>query len=78
MERFEVASVKPFKGPLTMISSNTEPGGRFVAQQQSLRDLIMLAYLVREGPAWIGNDRFDVNAFSGPIPRSDQTAATRD
>jgi hypothetical protein len=27
-ERFEVASVKPYKGPLTMISSNTEPGGR--------------------------------------------------
>ena len=50
-----------------MISSNTEPGGRFVAQQQSLRDLIALAYKVREsqiigGPAWIGSDRFDVNA----------------
>jgi uncharacterized protein (TIGR03435 family) len=50
-----------------MISSNTEPGGRFVAQQQSLRDLITLAYKVREsqiigGPAWIGSDRFDVNA----------------
>src|SRR5688572_10157409 len=67
VERFEVASVKPYKGPLTMIRSNNEPGGRFVAQQQSLRDLIMLAYQVREsqiigGPAWIGSDRFDVNA----------------
>ena len=65
--RFEVASVKPYKGPLTMISSNTEPGGRFVAQQQSLRDLIGMAYKVREsqiigGPSWIGSDRFDVNA----------------
>jgi bla regulator protein blaR1 len=66
-ERFEVASLKPYKGPPTMISANVEPGGRFVAQQQSLRDLITLAYRVREsqiigGPAWIGNDRFDLNA----------------
>jgi len=65
--RFEVASVKPYKGPLTMISSNTEPGGRFVAQQQSLRDLIGLAYKVRDsqivgGPDWIGTARFDINA----------------
>jgi hypothetical protein len=56
-ERFEVASLKPYKGPPTMISGNVEPGGRFVA----------LAYRVREsqiigGPAWIGNDRFDLNA----------------
>ena len=69
-ERFEVASVKPYKGPLTLISSNLEPGGRFVAQQQSLRDLIMMAYKVRESqivgaPPWIGTDRFDVNAKAG-------------
>ena len=65
--RFEVASVKSYKGPLTLISSNTEPGGRFVAQQQSLRDLIGLAYKIRDsqivgGPDWLGTDRFDVNA----------------
>jgi len=78
-DRFEVASVKPYKGPLTMISSNTEPGGRFVAQQQSLRDLIMLAYKVREsqitgGPAWIGSDRFDVNAKAArELPPFDPT-----
>src|SRR5689334_25044545 len=63
--RFEVASVKPYKGPVTLISSNTEPGGRFVAQQQSLRDLIGIAYKIRGsqivgGPVWIGNDRFDI------------------
>lgn len=65
--RFEVASVKLYKGPVTMISSNTEPGGRFVAQQQSLRDLIGLAYKVRDsqivgGPDWIGSARFDIIA----------------
>jgi uncharacterized protein (TIGR03435 family) len=78
-ERFEVASVKPYKGPLTMISSNTEPGGRFVAQQQSLRDLVTLAYKVREsqiigGPAWLGSDRFDVNARANrELPPPDPT-----
>ena len=66
-DRFEVASVKSYSGPLTMISANTEPGGRFTAQQQSLRDLIALAYRMRDsqivgGLAWIGSDRFDVNA----------------
>ena len=66
-ERFEVASVKPNKTPVTLISANTEPGGRFVAAQQSLRDLIALAYHVRDaqivaGPSWIETDRFDVTA----------------
>jgi uncharacterized protein (TIGR03435 family) len=66
-QRFAVASIKPYKGPVTMISANPEPGGRFVAQQQSLRDLIGLAYKIRDsqivgGPAWLGTDRFDVNA----------------
>jgi uncharacterized protein (TIGR03435 family) len=65
--RFEVASVKPHTGPVTMISSNTEPGGRFVAQQQSLRDLIGLAYKVRDsqivgGPDWMATARFNINA----------------
>ncbi len=78
-ERFEVASVKPYKGLLTMISSNTEPGGRFVAQQQSLKDLIALAYRVRDaqiigGPSWIASDRFDVNARAArELPPFDPT-----
>lgn len=66
-QRFEVASIKPYKGPVTMISANVEPGGRFVAMQQSLRDLIGLAYRIREaqiigGPDWLGTARFDINA----------------
>lgn len=76
-ERFEVASVKPNKAPVTLISANIEPGGRFVAAQQSLRDLIGLAYRVRDaqiagGPSWIGTDRFDVTAkASGELPSFD-------
>ncbi len=69
-ERFDVTSIKPYKGPLTLISSNVEPGGHFVAQQQSLRDLITIAYKLRDsqivgGPSWITTDRFDVNAKAG-------------
>ena len=65
--RFEVASIKPNKAPLSMITANQEPGGRFVATNQSLKDLIGLAYKIRDsqivgGPAWIGTDRFDINA----------------
>jgi uncharacterized protein (TIGR03435 family) len=80
-ERFDVVSVKPYKGPLTMISSNIEPGGRFIAHQQSLRDLISMAYKVRDlqiigGPSWSNSDRFDINAKAGrELPSFDMTAA---
>ena len=65
--RFEVASIKPNKAPLSMITANQEPGGRFVATNQSVKDLIALAYKIRDsqivgGPAWLGTDRFDINA----------------
>ena len=64
---FEVASIKPNKAPLSMITANQEPGGRFVATNQSVKDLIGLAYKIRDsqiigGPAWLGTDRFDINA----------------
>ena len=82
VERFEVTSVKPYRGPVTMISANTEPGGRFVAQQQSLRDLITLAYKVREsqiigGPDWIGTARFDITAKADhELPAFDPAGGT--
>jgi uncharacterized protein (TIGR03435 family) len=81
LQRFAVASIKPYKGPVTMISANPQPGGRFVAQQQSLRDLIGLAYKVRDsqivgGPDWIGTARFDINAKAdGELPPFNLTEA---
>jgi len=65
--RFEVASIKPNMAPLSMITARQEPGGRFVATNQSLKDLIGFAYKIRDsqivgGPAWLGTDRFDINA----------------
>ncbi len=80
-ERFEVASIKPYKGPVTLITANTEPGGHFVAQQQSLTSLISQAYRVHEsqiigGPSWLNTDRFDVNAKAArDLPPYDPSGA---
>jgi uncharacterized protein (TIGR03435 family) len=57
-----------------MVSINMQPGGRFVATNVTLRQLITQAYrlqsfqLVGE-PDWGGNDRFDINAKAeGDVP----------
>ena len=66
--KFDVSSVKvnrsgaPFRvGPML------QPGGRVIATNLALRDLIRAAYGVDDnqlvgGPAWIDADRFDVEA----------------
>jgi uncharacterized protein (TIGR03435 family) len=66
-DRFEVASVKRSDPAISMITARDEPGGRFVAMNNSLRDLLALAYKIRDaqiigGPSWIDSDRFDVIA----------------
>ena len=66
-DRFEVASIKPNNSPLSMMGARDEPGGRFVATNLSLRQLVGTAYRLRDfqivgGPGWIDADRFDVNA----------------
>jgi uncharacterized protein (TIGR03435 family) len=66
-ERFEVASIRRTTTPFGKMGANQEAGGRFVATNLSLRDLIELAYSVRTfqvlgGPSWLGTDRFDIVA----------------
>src|SRR5579872_6253852 len=64
--RFEVASVKPSTGsdgPAMRI----DPGGRFTAIGITLRNLITLAYGIRDedlagAPSWINSVRFDIVA----------------
>jgi uncharacterized protein (TIGR03435 family) len=69
---FDVASVKANKsGPGPVFSLLVLPGGRVFAQNLSLRELIRAAYGVEAaqlegGPAWIGSDRFDLEARTGP------------
>ena len=74
---FEVASIKPNSGGpesgMTQFS-----GGRYIARYATLRDLIGHAYAVRGrslsdrqlvgAPAWLGVDRFDIEATVPEIP----------
>ena len=51
-----------------------QPGGRFIAVGVTLRRLVDGAYdgvQVVGGPAWVDNDRFDINARSGDVPPSE-------
>jgi uncharacterized protein (TIGR03435 family) len=66
---FEVATVKPNKPDASgqlRVGIGFEPG-RFVAMAVTLKQLIALAYNVRDmqvsgGPSWVDSERFDVNA----------------
>ncbi|HEX7796614.1 MAG TPA: TIGR03435 family protein [Vicinamibacterales bacterium] len=65
---FEVASIKPNKsvGAFSMLGA-VQPGGRFTMTNVSVRDMIGLAYRLRDfqilgGPSWAMSDRFDVLA----------------
>src|SRR5580704_7910048 len=71
---FEVASVKPNKSGDQRVRIDTPPGGRFVATNVPLRNLIRFAYGVQDvqlvgGPDWIRSERFDVAAKAeGNLP----------
>jgi uncharacterized protein (TIGR03435 family) len=68
---FEAASVKPNTSGDLRKSIGPAPGGRFLAANNTLRDLIPFAYGIPQttagfrivgGPTWIDEDRFDVTA----------------
>jgi uncharacterized protein (TIGR03435 family) len=82
---FEVVSVKPARSETAGGGRATiamQPGGRFTATQITVRDLIKLAYgapvlddaRVTGGPAWVGSDRFDIEAraAAGAPPQQPQ------
>jgi uncharacterized protein (TIGR03435 family) len=68
---FEVASIKPNKSGGAFSTLGFPPGGRFSADNVTLRDLIRAAHGTPEpldptrligGPGWIDSDRFDIVA----------------
>src|SRR5262245_16688650 len=64
---FEVASVKQNKSGMGKVSIQTLPGGRFTAENITLRGLIRFAYRLDDarltgGPSWLDADRFDIVA----------------
>jgi uncharacterized protein (TIGR03435 family) len=78
--RFEVASIKPTRSAetATLIRQNT--GGRFVAENITLFNLLQQAYDVYGfqivgAPDWAERDRFDVQAIAPPDSSRVQQAA---
>jgi bla regulator protein blaR1 len=70
---FEVASVKPNKSGDRRVMIQGQPGGRLVATNLSLRQLIRNAYQLQEfqligAPDWIDQDRFDIVAKAAAEP----------
>ena len=64
---FEVASIKPNTSASATVQLSFPVGGRFRAENVSLRMLIMRAYKVKDfeisgGPGWMNSDRFDIAA----------------
>src|SRR5262249_27452292 len=76
---FEIASVKP-SAPASRGNPSRSflPGGRFVAKELTVLDLILTAYevprlLVEGGPAWFTSEKFDIDArATDPATRSPQ------
>jgi bla regulator protein BlaR1 len=71
---FEVASVKPGDPNNPQFSYRQPPGGRYIATNVTLQDLIGSAYAVPNprmsgGPNWLGSDRFTIEAkAAAPLP----------
>lgn len=73
---FDAASIRPSKPPSDgrmMMGLRTDPG-RLTAQNMPLRQLIVAAYGLKpyqvQGPGWMDDERFDINAeTTSPLTR---------
>jgi uncharacterized protein (TIGR03435 family) len=66
-QAFEVASIRPNHSGSDEANVNSLPGGRLVVTNESLRELIKLAfgvkdYQIAKAPGWIDAARFDIAA----------------
>lgn len=76
---FEVASIKPNRSGSRSFGTRKNPGGRFIANNETLAQLIDVAYAqgdfwrilagqssrITGGPRWVYSERYDVNASAG-------------
>ena len=78
---FDVASVKPNKSGSNRVNFAPQPGGRFIATNVSVMDLVAVAYgsaapfprsSILGAPAWAGRDRFDIVAKANGNPTQDE------
>jgi len=80
---FDVASVKPDKTGGMGVRIMFQPGGRFTADNITLKFLIRLAYDVQDfqisgGPPWINSDRYDIEAKADGPPEPDRRTMTEE
>jgi uncharacterized protein (TIGR03435 family) len=78
---FEVVSVKPNQSG-DRNSSTSGRAGAFAATNVTAQQLIIYAYRIRNfqlagGPAWLGSDRFDIQARPPENAKPDNPAMTR-
>jgi uncharacterized protein (TIGR03435 family) len=74
---FEVASIKPNRSGDHRIGIQMQPGGRFVGSNVTARQLITMAYDIKDNqisgaPAWVDSDHFDITAKPEEKATSDQ------
>jgi uncharacterized protein (TIGR03435 family) len=71
---FEVASIKPNRSGAGVSTFAVRPGGRLVATNASLKELILWSYQLLDfqlegAPDWLTSERYDVNAKAeGELP----------
>jgi uncharacterized protein (TIGR03435 family) len=79
---FDVVSIKPNTSGDTRVTNRVQPGGRYIATNITLRQLIRDAYRIQEfqivgGPGWMNSDRFDIVAKAEGNPSVGQMALMR-
>jgi bla regulator protein blaR1 len=68
-QAFEVASIKPSRDSSAESNLDSAPGGRLTATNITVRELIRLAYGVKDyqierAPGWVDGERYDIAARS--------------
>ena len=66
-QKFEVASIKPNKSGDHKVGIGLRPGGRFEASNVTVKQLVTMAYGIREYqvtglPSWAESDHYDISA----------------
>jgi bla regulator protein blaR1 len=79
---FEVASIRPSKPPFAAYQKFDPGASEFIAENYSVRDLILRAYALKEwqlsgGPAWIDSSHYDIRAKSEGFTSRNQNWTTQ-
>jgi bla regulator protein blaR1 len=72
---FEVASIKPSHNNSADSNLDSAPGGRLTATNITVRELIRMAYGVKDyqiehAPGWLESERYDIAAKSAVAPKT--------